>query len=401
MAKVSGSLVGSGHISVPVPSLRSLALLRLILGMTLVVGTIITLNGFSWDGQWHALVGRDRTLIAPHLMILTGLSLSGFTALVSVLIETVWTRRHPHMTTYQTNFAGWFNSSLGAYVAGYLALVAAIAFPLDQYWHALYGIDLGGWTPFHVMFLASSGLIPLGAAYMLASAAHLAEKASRSTVARTGYIGMIVALATMMMQFTILLSDGLEPERFVRVGGVSWTLFPLLTGMLLATIFVTALKVIPRRAVATSVTCGYIGLGLLFMVFVPAAMSYLVTLERLSYRPEVRGIPTNVSLVTMLAVSLTPLIVAPLIDICFWQAQRRHWSRRRVILTMAGITIIACVPVVPYDPLLLLGGLTDQIGLAGSIISLLLGGIGTFLGAEFGLRMSETMQRIEGGAAKR
>jgi hypothetical protein len=80
------------------------------------------------------------------------------------------------MAKYSVVFAQLFSAPLGAYMVGLSSLTAAVAFPLDAYWHALYGIDVAIWVPFHIMFIASMGLVALGATYMLSSAAHLASR---------------------------------------------------------------------------------------------------------------------------------------------------------------------------------------------------------------------------------
>src|SRR5438034_9086651 len=114
-------------------SLRAVSTLRLVLGLTALLGAIIFLEGTSWDIQWHSFIGRDRTLIPPHLMMLSGVALSGVAALAAVLIETVWARRSPTIAKNSTPFET-FHSSLGAYIAGFAALDAAVGFPLDSYW---------------------------------------------------------------------------------------------------------------------------------------------------------------------------------------------------------------------------------------------------------------------------
>ncbi|MFL5658095.1 MAG: hypothetical protein ACJ8CB_28415 [Ktedonobacteraceae bacterium] len=45
-------------------SLRAISTLRLVLGLTALLGAIIFLEGTSWDIQWHSFIGRDRTLIS-------------------------------------------------------------------------------------------------------------------------------------------------------------------------------------------------------------------------------------------------------------------------------------------------------------------------------------------------
>src|SRR5260370_24178691 len=109
-------------------------------------------------------------------MMLSGVALSGISGLLSVLIESVWARRNTIIAQHSLVFAQIFSGPLGAYIVGFSALTAAIAFPLDAYWHALYGIDVAIWAPFHVMFAASMGIAPLRATYMLISAAHLAAR---------------------------------------------------------------------------------------------------------------------------------------------------------------------------------------------------------------------------------
>ncbi|HTD17894.1 MAG TPA: hypothetical protein VK667_00030, partial [Ktedonobacteraceae bacterium] len=75
-------------------SLRTVSTLRLVLGLTALLGAIIFLEGTSWDIQWHSYIGRDRTLIPPHLMMLSGVALSGISGLLTVLIESFWARRN-------------------------------------------------------------------------------------------------------------------------------------------------------------------------------------------------------------------------------------------------------------------------------------------------------------------
>src|SRR5437016_11950389 len=120
-------------------SLRALSTLRLVLGLTALFGAIIFLEGTSWDIQWHSYIGRDRTLIPPHIMMLSGVALSGISALLAVLIESWWARRNKSIAQYGLGFAEIFTSPLGAYIIGFTALTAAGAFPLDHLWHALYG----------------------------------------------------------------------------------------------------------------------------------------------------------------------------------------------------------------------------------------------------------------------
>src|SRR6266481_3059354 len=66
------------------PSLNLVVTLRLTLGLVATLGSLISFLGTSWDIQWHVFVGRDRTLIPPHEMMLTGITVSGIAALAVV-----------------------------------------------------------------------------------------------------------------------------------------------------------------------------------------------------------------------------------------------------------------------------------------------------------------------------
>ena len=136
MAKVLDGMAVLQSSTAPARSLRAVAALRLALGLTALVGAIVFLEGTSWDIQWHSYIGRDRTLIPPHILMLSGVALSGFAGLLAVLIESWWTRSNQAVAQHSLGFAGIFAGSLGSYVVGYAALLAAVAFPLDAYWHA-------------------------------------------------------------------------------------------------------------------------------------------------------------------------------------------------------------------------------------------------------------------------
>src|SRR5437764_13264032 len=87
MAKTfDGTAVINGS-TIVARALRAVSTLRLVLGLTALLGAIIFLEGTSWDIQWLSYIGRDRTLIPPHIMMLSGVALSGISGLLTVLIE--------------------------------------------------------------------------------------------------------------------------------------------------------------------------------------------------------------------------------------------------------------------------------------------------------------------------
>src|SRR5947209_1164501 len=313
-------------------SLRAVSTLRLVLGLTALLGAIIFLEGTSWDIQWHSYIGRDRTLIPPHLLMLSGVALSGISGLLTVLIESIWARRNTLMAPYSVGFAQIFSGPLGAYIVGYTALTAAVAFPLDAYWHALYGIDVAIWAPFHVMFVASMGIVALGAAYMLSSAAHLTARlgSAGSGTRRAATLGVVLALATVLSLFTLLLFDALKGKNYIDLGFMSISVFPLLSGLPVAFTLVPAATAIPWRWAATSVSACYLVLAGIMAVFVQPATDWLLSLESLQYRDT----PPFTSVVA-LEWFITPLFVALLIDVFMRRARRKQWSGRKLTLLLA------------------------------------------------------------------
>jgi hypothetical protein len=376
----------------PTRSLGAVSTVRLLLGLTALLGAIVFLEGTSWDIQWHTFIGRDRTLIPPHIMMLSGVAISGISALLNVLIESWWARRNTSKTQYSVVFAEIFSAPLGAYMVGFTALTAAVAFPLDAYWHALYGIDVAIWAPFHIMFVASMGLVALGAAYMLSSAAHLAAvRGSDGTrTRRAATFGVVLSLATVLSLFTLLLFDSLSRDHIPSFGFMSLSFFPLLSGELVAFTLVAAAFAIPWRWAATSVSMCYLVLAGIMAVFVQPATDWLLTVEHLRYREA----PLTTSVVA-LQWFLAPLLVAILIDVIMHRAVGKQWSRRKqaLILSLAAL-LSGVLPVVLIFPLLPVA-LPLQLGIVGYLVSVLIGFIGTYLGTLFGRNVGESLASLE------
>jgi hypothetical protein len=329
-------------------------------------------------------------------MMLGGILLSGVAALAAVLVETLWARRNLLPTAYSTNFNDIFHSSLGAYIAGFGALDAAIAFPLDAYWHALYGIDVSIWAPFHIMILGGAAMVPLGAAYMLISAVHLAGQGQRGVV-RAGTWGAIMAFATLLSIVTYLLVDATGNLGFLVLGnGLAINVFPVLYGLTITWLLVAAIRALPGRWSATLVIGGYLLFGVLFSIFVPPATNALVLAEHLSYRKDLAAF-AYLSIVTMKGWFLVPVLVAPLLDVAFRRAQHWHWSFTRQLLVFSSISLLACVPVVPLQPDRFIE-IANALGAVNTVLSLLLGLVGTLVGTWLGQRMGQSMQYAERGA---
>jgi len=374
------------------PSLHTVLLLRLTAGLVALLAAIVMFVGTSWDIQWHTLIGRDRTLIPPHIMMLTGVTIGGIAALTVIITETIWVRRYPHMAQQFTPFAGLFSGPLGAYIVGYAALNSAVAFPLDTYWHTLYGIDVTLWAPFHIMIISGMALMAFGAIYMLASAAHIAARLQARKVERSAYLGMIVAFAASLSLFALLVGQGSSPNNSVPLGFASFSLYPILAALLLGCLLGGAVYALPRKWVATSI----VGVTFLFafidQLVVPPALTWLMQVEQLMYRAG-HANPPPVSLVAV-AWPLVFLVSAFLIDLCIQRARQQGWSKRRLFISIALAVLVGSIPVSIEAPQAALD-LASSLGVLGTLLSLIIGGVGSVVGTTLGRSVGETIGTLE------
>src|SRR5579875_3589839 len=264
-------------VGAPAKGSGDLARLRLVTGLSLILITMIGLLGADWDIQWHAVIGRDRTFTPPHDLILIGIGLSGIVALISILIETRLTRRYPDLQAYSTEFLGILHSSLGLYLVGFGAVCSAVAFPLDTYWHSLYGIDISLWAPFHTMIYMGGVLSSIGVIYLLLSAAHLAEKQERWT-ARLSYASLIVALGILLSKFSTFLTPALKGYQ-LHLGFLTLNFFPILLAATAVFVCVLTVRLVPWTGAASMVVIVFLLIFLLVSAFVPPMMTLLVQAE--------------------------------------------------------------------------------------------------------------------------
>ena len=374
------------------PSLHAVLVLRLTGGLVALFGAIISFVGTSWDIQWHTLIGRDRTLIPPHEMMLAGITLGGIAALTVIITETIWARRYKSMAQEFTPFAGLFSGPLGAYIVGYAALNSAVAFPLDTYWHSLYGIDVKLWAPFHIMIISGMALMAFGAVYILASAAHIAARLQARKAERSAYLGMIGAFAASLSLFALLVSQGSSPHNSVPLGFASFSLYPVLTALLLGCLLGGAVYALPRKWVATSI----VGVTFLFafidQLVIPPALTWLMQIEQLTYRAG-HANPPPVSLVAV-AWPLVFLVSAFLIDLCIQRARQQGWSERRLFISLVLATLVGGIPLSLVNPQSALT-LAGSLGVVGTLLSLVLGGLGGGVGTKLGQSVGATTRTLE------
>ena len=288
-----------------------------IIGLALLAFVV----GTAWDTQWHVAVGRDRALTAPHVMMLLGITIAGLMSLVLVLLDT-W-RARQGMGVSEGNSSrvlGFFQAPAGIVLAGVGALLAAVAFPLDDYWHTLYGVDVTLWAPFHVMIITGMVVSGAGSLFTLATEArHSASPRQRMLLE----LAFAALLAITWSALLLLLPQANADDGLFAWGSYQMVWYPILLAVALPLITVMAQRLTHLPAPATLVALFTLAIRQIMFWFVPWAVESTRIAEGLVYRPNP---PTAV--ITPYALPVSILFVAVAADLAVWlvrRTDRRPW----------------------------------------------------------------------------
>jgi cation diffusion facilitator CzcD-associated flavoprotein CzcO len=206
--------------------------------------------GFMWDVTWHADLGRDLELFTvPHVLILAGLGGIGAAFLAAVALASRDSSA-PGLRAFRLRVP------VSAVPLGLLAAGALAGFPLDDYWHAVYGIDVTMWSPTHLLMIGAASLTPI-AVWLMLREAGVHER--RGHVRRLWLLMpgiVLVGLSTFQLEFDL--------------GIPQWQLLyqPLLIAGAMA-IALTAARVVVGRGGALLAAAGFIAMR----AFVAAALT--------------------------------------------------------------------------------------------------------------------------------
>lgn len=153
--------------------------------------------GFMWDVTWHADLGRDQELFTvPHVLIVVGLA-GIAAAFVAAVVLATRAGSAPGLRV------GRLRVPVSAVPLGLLAAGALAGFPLDDYWHAVYGIDVTMWSPTHLLMIGAASLTPI-AIWLMLREAGLRGQPGR---ARLLWLRMpaivLVGLSTFQLEFDV------------------------------------------------------------------------------------------------------------------------------------------------------------------------------------------------------
>jgi hypothetical protein len=165
----------------------------LMLGMWSLVVAVV---GFFWDVAWHIDFGRDTELFTvPHTLIIAGLMGLGLAALLSIGLATV--ERAP--TAWRL---GPLRIPRGALALGVLSAGATLGFPLDDLWHATYGVDVTMWGPTHLMMIGGASLAPIALWLLFTEAGpDVGRPGLRHHLRRHLAVAVLIGLSTFQLEF--------------------------------------------------------------------------------------------------------------------------------------------------------------------------------------------------------
>ena len=307
--------------------------------------------GAVWDREWHAYVGRDQFWTPPHTLIYSCVAGVGLMVLALVLIETARYRRGVAGVdnTSTVPILGFFHAPLGFVIAGFGALLALIAAPLDNYWHGLYGIDVAMWAPFHLMGITGGMIGIFGLVYIFAAEAAIDRQNERVGRRWLGLSalewGALLVLAS-MMNFTL---TGFLQFPIATFGPLSVSTYPLPLVMSGTFSFVSAQRLTRRPGVSLILVFFLLLNTLAIELFIPWAIRTGVELQGLTYRTN--QIPSFSWAYALLP--LTFLIPALVVDgLALWSQRRQQQFGK----TMRGLGLLGALltpPIVVLAPFVL------------------------------------------------
>jgi hypothetical protein len=127
------------------------------------ISLLVALVGMYWDISLHIDDGRDAGPLAnpAHYFILAGL----FGLFSAGFLAVVLPEGRPSRVSVQIS-RDWY-APLGGLVLLATSSFALLGFPLDDFWHRLFGQDVTLWGPTHLMLIGGAGLSLIGHAILL------------------------------------------------------------------------------------------------------------------------------------------------------------------------------------------------------------------------------------------
>ncbi|MGH2959723.1 MAG: hypothetical protein ACRDKE_08965 [Solirubrobacterales bacterium] len=182
------------------------------LPLAVLTGSLIcAVFGLYWDVSLHLSKGRDAGPLAnpSHYFILVGL-LGCFSAgVLALTMPKPGTKPSPWAVKLAE---GWY-APVGGILIAISAAFGLAGFPLDDFWHRMFGQDVTLWGPTHLLMLTGAGLCLIGASVLLIEGGLATDRkrGDRELTTREKFIrtsrramsagGLLVALCIYMGEF--------------------------------------------------------------------------------------------------------------------------------------------------------------------------------------------------------
>jgi hypothetical protein len=170
-----------------------------------LVSLLVALLGMYWDISLHIDDGRDPGPLAnpAHYLILGGL----FGIFCAGFIAMALPRERTSDTAVRIN-RGWY-APLGGVLMVATSGFALLGFPLDDFWHRLFGQDVTLWGPTHLMLIGGAALTLVGMAVLMVEGSRARPKSDRPHTNRAaGFVrraslmgGLLIGLSTFQAEF--------------------------------------------------------------------------------------------------------------------------------------------------------------------------------------------------------
>jgi hypothetical protein len=334
-----------------------------------LLGTMITTLGISWDVQWHKMVGPDSFFTLSHVALYAGSALAGIASLVMVLIATTAQRAgHPLPRTVGGTpirvFGGAFTAPFGYLISGVGAALFLLYGLLDLWWHSIYGFDAVLNTPSHVALFLSISITMVGTVAIFAAARDQ----------RWGRLGIVLAIP-------ILIIFG--PITTNAFNNLPLPVDPTIFGIILfsSLLLITGAGILGRPGGAIAIAAALASLQAFLWWFSPwAAVTYAEAIGlplRDGLTPQPPDLPN--------AIPMFLFVAAAVVEGLFRMIRSRDLNARRIMLLVGGVTGLIVAVTLPLqqvltDPTASFGAATVALfGIAGILFGVLAG----FLAARF------------------
>jgi hypothetical protein len=341
MSTQAAPFPGARRISAP-PAIDRITALAAI---PLMLGVIASYAGFAWDVQWHSDVGPDTFFTLPHLVLYSGIAITGLTCLAVTLAATVAARRGDPATIAATTpvLRGRYRAPLGYLVSGFGALAFLLYGAMDEWWHGIYGFDVTLISPPHVGLILSIFVIMSGALAAFAGDA-------RRAVSRTDRWRAAAAVGLAAAVLFAFLTPTMLDVAPLRVGPFNWV--GIAIALLYPCMLVAVLSATRLAGAATLAALLFSVLLAVMWVAVPWATGEYAASIGLFMRDSTTGIPVVPGMLP------TFLLAAGLVvDGLFLIWRRNGWQLRTgaiVAGAVAGVLLVLLQPLPPiygnWDP---------------------------------------------------